>query len=603
MQRYIMTQTTSLYPGMGARPFAQGVSFRLWAPHAEQVSVVGNFNQWSTQAHPLVSEKNGYWSRDILVSKPGDEYKFVLKQNGSEQWKLDPYARDVQSSIGNAVIYQDTFNWEDQQYQAPGWHETIIYEMHIGTFNDEPGGKPGDIESVILRLPYLKSLGINMIQLMPPMEFAGGYSWGYNPAYIFAIEDDYGHAETMKRFINEAHKLGIGVIIDVVYNHFGPSDLDLWRFDGWQENDKGGIYFYNDWRSNTPWGDTRPDYGRSSVRDYIRDNALMWLEEYHADGLRWDATAYIRNVAGQSNNGVSDIPDGWSLMQWVNDEIKRTQPWKLCIAEDLRENAWICKQGVEGGAGFDSQWSSVFVSTIRDAVTVINDEDRDMGRVAFTVEQKFNDNSIERVIYTESHDEVANGKARVPEEISPGAADSWYAKKRSTLAASLVFTAPGIPMLFQGQEFLEDGWFDDKDPLDLKKQRLFSGILTLYSNLIGLRRNDTKVTRGLSGQNINVYHINNSDKLIAFHRWHLGGAGDDTVVICNFSHKPFAEYYLGFPREGDWFLRFNSDYVGYDSSFGNYQSFNTLARNSPFDNMPCSANISIAPYSTLIYSQ
>ncbi len=128
------------------------------------------------------------------------------------------------------------------------------------------------------------------------MEFAGDRSWGYNPAHPFAIESTYGGPAGFQRFVKAAHQKGIAVLVDVVYNHFGPSDLSLWQFDGWSENGMGGIYFYQDWRANTPWGDTRPDYGRREVRQYIRDNALMWLEDYRCDGLRFDATAYIRNV-------------------------------------------------------------------------------------------------------------------------------------------------------------------------------------------------------------------------------------------------------------------------------------------------------------------
>jgi 1,4-alpha-glucan branching enzyme len=120
-----------------------------------------------------------------------------------------------------------------------------------------------------------------------------------------------------------------------VYNHFGPADLDLWKFDGWSENDLGGIYFYQDWRAETPWGHTRPDYGRPEVRQYLRDNALMWLEEYQVDGLRTDAIAYIRNVNGDIKP-EEDIPEGWSLMQWINKEVKERYPWKITIAEDLK---------------------------------------------------------------------------------------------------------------------------------------------------------------------------------------------------------------------------------------------------------------------------
>ena len=161
---------------------------------------------------------------------------------------------------------------------------------------------------------------------MPAMEFAGDVSWGYNPAHIFAVESAYGGPEGFKAFIEAAHRSGIAVILDVVYNHFGPSDLDLWQFDGWSENDKGGIYFYNDWRSDTPWGDTRPDYGRSEVRQFIRDNALYWLEEYHLDGLRFDMTLYIRSVRGDEGDEGDALEEGWSLLQWINGEIAEHFP-------------------------------------------------------------------------------------------------------------------------------------------------------------------------------------------------------------------------------------------------------------------------------------
>ena len=173
---------------------------------------------------------------------------------------------------------------------------------------------------------------------MPPFEFAGDVSWGYNPAHLFSIESSYGGPDAFKRFIQAAHREAIAVIVDVVYNHIGPSDLDLWRFDGWSEGDWGGIYFYNDERAVTPWGDTRPDYGRGEVRTFLRDSALTWLEEFRCDGLRFDATAYIRMVDGGLGEEEGPLPDGWTLMAWMNDEIRARQPWKVTIAEDLRND-------------------------------------------------------------------------------------------------------------------------------------------------------------------------------------------------------------------------------------------------------------------------
>src|SRR5205085_6381975 len=160
-------------------------------------------------------------------------------------------------------------------------------------------------------------LGINAIEVMPVAEFPMDLNWGYDPADPFAVESSYGGPEAFRRLIKAAHEHGIAVILDVVYNHLGPNDLPMWQFDGWHQGDSGGIYFYNDWRANTPWGSTRPDYGRPEVRQYIRDNALMWLEEFQVDALRLDATGYIRNVHGSNNDSGADLPDGWSLMQWL----------------------------------------------------------------------------------------------------------------------------------------------------------------------------------------------------------------------------------------------------------------------------------------------
>ena len=157
----------------------------------------------------------------------------------------------------------------------------------------------------------------------------------------------FGTPKDLKEFVQTAHDFGIAIIIDVVFNHFGGNDLDLWRFTSWNQNDKGGIYFYNDRRDFTPWG-PRPDYGRGEVRQYIRDNVRMWLEEYRCDGLRFDATAFIRNIFGNNNDPANDIPDGWNLIQWLNDEINLRQPWKITIAEDIRNNEWITKDVVRG---------------------------------------------------------------------------------------------------------------------------------------------------------------------------------------------------------------------------------------------------------------
>jgi 1,4-alpha-glucan branching enzyme len=553
---------------------------------------------------PFASEGNGYWSVDVPGARIGDEYQFVIRNGGQPLiWHKNPYASEVANSSGNAIIHAPSFDWTDDNFRMPPWNELVIYEMHVATFNDAPGQGPGTFEAIIPKLPYLRDLGINAIEIMPVAEFPMDYSWGYNPSQPFSVETALGGPQGLYRLVCAAHAQGIAVILDVVYNHLGPGDLDLWRFDGWADaQHDGGIYIYDRQRAHTPWGDTRPDYGRGEVRQYLRDNALFWLNKYRLDGLRFDSVVNIRNRDGNSDP-FGDLPEGWSLLQWINDEIRTSQPWKITIAEDLQNNAWITKDTAAGGAGFASQWEAGFVHPVRSAIIGMNDADRDMGAIRDALCHCYNGNTLQRVIYTESHDEVANGKSRVPEEIWPGNAGSWYARKRSTLGAALVFTAPGIPMIFQGQEFLEDKFFQDTVPLDWSKLQTYSGIHLLYRNLIRLSRNWFNHTRGLRGQHINVHHVNHTDKVIAFHRWEQGGPGDDVVVILNFTNTSYDSYRLGLPRAGQWRVRFNSDWQGYSADFANHPGFDTTAEDGPADTMPCQATIGIGRYSALILSQ
>jgi 1,4-alpha-glucan branching enzyme len=590
--------------GMGSILHAQGVVFRLWAPHAEQVSVIGSFNDWDGDKHPMQAEADGYWYANLSEARAGDQYRFLLSTPNGEFRRIDPYAREVTSSVGNAIVHDPYFDWQGDDFQLAPRNELVIYELHIGTFNDQTDPKEvnhqGQFASATTRLGHLKKLGINAVQIMPVSEFAGVRSWGYNPAHIFSVEIDYGGPVAFKQFIKRAHQQGIAVILDVVYNHLGPSDLDLWQFDGWSENNRGGIYFYNDNRANTPWGETRPDYGRSEVRQYLLDNVLMWLEEYHIDGLRFDATQFIRKV---DDSGVQDLPDGWSLLQWLNSQIAQKLTGRITIAEDLKNNEWLTKDVGAGGAGFSSQWDAMFVHPIRQAVITPQDNQRSLTAIRDAIYYRYNDDAFDRVIYSESHDEVANGKARVPQEISPNDPKGWYAKKRSTLAAAMVFTAPGIPLLFQGQEFLEGGWFRDTVPVDWDQRSEFHGIVRLYRDLVRLRRNRDGFTRGLCGQFTQVYHLHDERKVIAFHRWEQGGAADDVVVIANFFHDAQDDYVIGFPSAGIWNLRFNSDWQGYSDDFKNHPSSNVVAKAGDYDGLPYHAAVAIGPYSVLIFSQ
>lgn len=589
--------------GMGAMITKKGVAFRVWAPNAKKVYVAGDFNGWKDNKDVLKSEGNGYWYGFVSKAKANDEYKYcIVTQGGKKLFKNDPYAKEVTHSAGNSIVFNPEYDWEGDAFQMPSWNELVIYEMHIGTFHVKKKGKPGTFASVIEKLPYLKDLGINAIELMPVNEFPGDFSWGYNPSHPFAVESAYGGPNGLKDLVKAAHHHGMAVILDVVYNHFGPNDNDLWCFDGWCENDLGGIYFYNDRRSATPWGNTRPDYGRPEVRQYIRDNALMWLDEYRIDGLRLDGTMFMRNIEGVNMSPANDIPEVWKFFQWLNREIHKSFPNKLIIAEDLMNNAWITKDTSENGAGFGSQWWADFVHPIRSVIIPSDDQFRDMETVVKAIQFPPED-AFKRIIYTESHDEVANGRARIPEEVWPDNADSYFSKKRSFLGFGLVLTSPGIPMMFQGQEFAEDNWFSDNDPLDWKLAKKHKGLIRMHTDLIQLRRNYHDNTRGLLGSHIQVYHVNNEDKIIAYQRWGEGGPQDTVVVVINFANQTYEGYTIGLPSEGDWQLRFNSDWKGYDKDFTDQPVFTMAAQEGDTDGMPFYGLLDVGPYSVLIFSQ
>ena len=587
---------------MGAVINDGAVTFRVWAPNAKKVFVGGSFNDWNKNEIALEAEENGYWAVSTDAASEGDEYKFFIEYNGKLLSRNDPYAFEVTNSDGNSIIRRLDFSWDDADFKMPSWNELVIYELHVGTFNRSAPDAVGTFEDVIIKLPYLKKLGVNCIELLPVAEFAGGISWGYNPAHPFAIEQDYGGPDGFAKLVNEAHKIGIAVIMDVVYNHFGPSDVDLWQFDGWSENDKGGIYFYNDHRSDTPWGDTRPDYGREEVRQYLRDNALMWIEKYHCDGLRMDATSYIRYEGGGLGYDT-EIEEGNILMRDINSEIREKYPHVLTIAEDLKGDSRVTDSIEENGLAYGSQWDMNFVHPVREVIEDTHDNSRDLQKVVDALEFRYSDDAFSRIVYTESHDEVANGKARVPEEIQPGDAESDFAKKRAILGIVLTLTAPGIPMLFQGQEFIEDEYFQDTEGLDWEKEKKHKGIEKLIGDIIKLRTGESVGAKGLRSQHIEILHVNHDTKILAYNRFDANDPTEPVLVVLNFSNQEYENYGIGLKANEPFQLKINAASKIYDEAFSELpvDSVEVVEENTDAKNW--TGKINIPAYASLIFTK
>ncbi|MGB3828769.1 MAG: alpha-amylase family glycosyl hydrolase [Ornithinimicrobium sp.] len=596
----------SRHPGMGATPHDSGVTFRVWAPNARNVAVTGDFSGWDPAYKRRLhrdSAQSGTWSAFVPGANPGNEYRFLIRSGGPYRSRIDPVARQVTHSDGNAVVFDPrSLDWERDDFVMPKWDELVIYELHIPTFAAD-GWRAGTFDRAIERLDHLAWLGINAVEVMPPFAFAGPISWGYNPAHLFAIEPSYGGPHAFARFVQAAHARGIAVILDVVYNHLGPGDLHLWRLDGGRNRRYGGSYFYNDRRALTPWGATRPNYERKHVRNYLRDSAVMWLEDFRVDGLRFDATQYIRSRWGNVHDHGQRIAAGHRFLASLTADIRSRQPWKMLIAEDMQGDATITRPSDRGGLGFHSQWDAGFVHPVRAALEAPYDEDRDVYAVAHAVLGHGLGAPHERVIYTESHDEVANGRSRVPESIVPGAADSWHARTRAALGLVLTLTSPGVPLLFQGQDFLEDRWFDDQTPLDWSKAHRHPGFLHLARQLIALRRNLSGVTGGLLGRHTHVIRVDNGRKVLAYHRWSDGGPRDDTVVVVNLGTHPVWGYPLGLPRPGRWRVRCNTDASMFGPGLGTVHASDLDTEPHGCDGYPRHAKLTIGPYAAVVYSQ
>jgi 1,4-alpha-glucan branching enzyme len=565
-----------------------GAKFRVWAPNAEAVSVIGSFNSWRPKADEMsVDKESGIWSVEVPRAKAGDEYMFLI--NG-ELERRDPRGREL-SEAGKSVINDPAdFDWEDTAPPATKLSDLVIYQLHPGTFHDPSpdDGKMASLRDAIGRLDHLKDLGVNCVLLMPVNEFGGNHSWGYNPTDPYAIERAYGGPNALREFVREAHRRGIAVHIDVVHNHYDNVDVHLRQFDGYGGGDnQNGIYFYEDKeRGMTPWG-PRPDFGRPEVRAYIEDNIRMLFDEYRVDGLRWDSVANI--VA--YNDRASPNPEGEKLVDEFSTMIRSEYPGKISIAEDA-----------VGDDRFDGSWEYGFHHAgegERERVLgVVPQLVRPPGEtdVADIAARLQTDLGFARVVYTENHDETGklNGKERILTEVDADDPHSLIARRKHALAAVLTLTAPGVPLVFMGQELLEDAQFHDSNPIEWDRGDVSERSTKLFKDLIHLRRNLDGRGAALQDTKIRIIEEDTNKQLLAYRRYLAGRPEDDLVVIINFSPEPMENVPVTFPHPAQWELLVNTD----DPQYG--EGFTGLGAKSERED-GSRREVTLAPFSAQIY--
>lgn len=606
--------------GVGSIPYPpggpyQGVSFRVWAPHASAVSVT---NPTSGRSVALVEQgTTGYWCLDVPGIGVGVKYDYVIATPGfGTVTRRDPNGRMVTRAYnGDSITYDPAaYVWHDQGFKAPALNKLVIYEMDTGQFNAGPSGW-GTFQSSISKLSDVAGMGFNAVELLPVTQFGGIHGNPYGPTDQYTVDNDqYGGPDNLKAFVDACHQQGLAVILDVVHNHWGPFNNALYQFDGWHTTAyPGGIYFYDQVTStgdryDTPYG-PRPDYSYPIMRDYILGQIAMWFDEYHTDGLRWDSISNIYNAWGggvgkNPNTGKPGVylPAGIDILRTVNT----TWPQSFKIAEDLSfsKNQPLDTIAIaNGGLGFDSQWNATlgyFVRKDFPSSTI------SLADVVSGMTSTFNGVYLQSVAYVESHNELTAANSRLYQLVDPLNPTSRMARKKSTLAAGILFTSPQIPMIFQGDEFLDSSWLDNKTTLNWANAEMWAGIVDLYGNLVKLRTNAAGNSSGLSDPDLNIYQQDKTNDVLVYDRYSKSDAGaDDVIVVANLSGTVFGGgYKIGLPYGGTWQVLFNSDSTAYSSDFGNVGPAGSVtAIKSSYAGQPYSATIPVGDYSVVVLSR
>jgi 1,4-alpha-glucan branching enzyme len=430
----------------------------------------------------------------------------------------------------------------DEAFLAPTMAGLVIYQVKLDP-DMAPYVRAATLDSIA-------ALGVTAVELLPATDVPETREH-YVPAHV-ALERAFGGAPALRRLIAEAHDRGLAVIVNIAY----------------QRPD--------------PLADVARDITQDSVRSVIVREAVRWLGDMHVDGVRHDMAAYTDLVDASS----VARPVGWQLIREMNAAIREAHHNIVLIALDDRGDARMTSIDASG-ALFHSQWDVQFVQAIRACL----DGRRPMADVRDAIGSSFGD-TYSRVVY-------AHCAELIGREPAPAEPLDWESAKRVTLGVSMVLTSPGIPLLFQGQEDAHGGQVGATAGLSHDK----TGFSQLVRDLVRLRRNWYDTTRGLLGHGLDVFHSNEESRVAAWHRWADIGPGDDVIVVANLSPNAYPVYRLGFPDDGLWRLRFSSDNAAYCSVFGNHPSGDVVATFRPSDAQPASAEVSIGPYTLLVFSQ
>ncbi|HEX6986734.1 MAG TPA: alpha amylase C-terminal domain-containing protein, partial [Planctomycetaceae bacterium] len=322
------------------------------------------------------------------------------------------------------------------------------------------------------------------------------------------------------------------------------------------------------------------------------------------DGMRVDGTFHMRTASKKEVGEGGPLPEGWSLLQEITDDVRERFPRAIMTAEDMRGDPAMTRPTAEGGAGFHTQWSDKFAHAVRLPARTPDEVAKIVDAIHTALLIRYNGDPFQRVIFAESHDN-AGKDGRLPALADPDDPESLDARRWAALAAAVVFTAPGVPQLFQGQEILDPRDFRLKEPhpLDLRRTERFAGFLRFHKELIALRKNAGGTTAGLTGPHIEIIRADTTTGVLAWRRWKDGGPGDDVLVVANFSREPRIGDAIGVPSAGRWRVRLDSESPRFGDGLGAVECPDPTATADPYDGQPFRIRVSLGPWGVVVLSQ
>jgi 1,4-alpha-glucan branching enzyme len=547
----------------------RGCAFAVWAPNAHSVSVIGDFNGWDGNASPMRRvDGSGVWECFVPGLDGGTTYKYLIHgADGVWRQKADPMASyaEVPPATGSRVFHS-THEWTDDEWMAQRARKTAVfepmsvYEMHLGSWKRHPDGSFWTYDELAAELPgYLADLGFTHVELMPVMQHPFGGSWGYHVTSYFAPDSRFGDPDGFRRLVDALHRAGIGVILDWVPGHFATDEWALVRFDGTP------LYEHPDPRRgwHPEWGSHIFDFGRPEVRNFLYANAIYWLDEFHADGLRVDGVAsmlyldYARNPGEWTPNkyGGHENLEAVQFLQEMNATVYKRVPGVVTIAEE--STAWPGVTGATsgGGLGFGFKWN---MGWMHDTLSYLKHEPVHRAyhhpELTFSLVYAFAENYVLPI----SHDEVVHGKGSLVRKM-PG--DRWQQLANLRAYLAYMWAHPGKQLLFMGSEFAQDNEWAESRELDwwLLQFEEHRGMQSLVRDM-NRRYQETPSLWKQDNTPDGFEWIDANDagnNVVSFVRRAPGEP--DLVCVTNFSAIPHHDYRLGLPTAGTWTEVLNTD--------------------------------------------